>query len=81
VLGFVEGDDAATGLPDSLLELNLGGASFSDVLFEVTTEQEGFDDLTFTTVAQVPEPTTLVLLGAVAFSGLLAGRRRRRRGG
>jgi hypothetical protein len=81
VLGFVEGDDAAIGLPASLLELDLGGASFSDVLFEVTTEQEGFDDLTFTTVARVSEPTTLVLLGAVAFSGLLAGRRRRRRGG
>lgn len=75
VLGFVEGDDAAIGLPQSLLELDLGGTSFFDVLFEVTTEQEGFDDLRFTTVEQVPEPAPLALLAAVAL--LFAGARRR----
>jgi len=78
VLGFVEGDDAAVGLPDSLLELDLGSTSFFDVLFEVTTEQEGFDDLRFTTVAQLPEPAILALLGAIALSGFLVGRRRNR---
>jgi hypothetical protein len=80
VLGFVEGDDNALGLPASLLELDLGGASFFDVLFEVTTEQEGFDDLRFTTVAQIAEPASLALLGGMALSGLLVGRRRRRGG-
>jgi hypothetical protein len=78
VLDFVAGLDDATQSPDNLLQLDLGGASFSDVLFEVTTEQEGFDDLRFTTVAQIPEPASLALLGGVALSGLLVGRRRRR---
>jgi hypothetical protein len=63
-------DDAPTG---TFMSISLPSA-FSFALFEVTTEQEGFDDLTFTPVP-VPEPTTLALLGA----GLVALHARRRR--
>lgn len=77
VLAFDEGFDDATSSPGNVLELDLGGTSFFDVLFEVDGEQEGFDDLRFTTVSAVPEPAPLALLGAMALSGLLAGLRRR----
>jgi hypothetical protein len=72
ILGFAEGPDNAIGLPASLLEVDLGATSFRFALFEITTEQEGFDDLRFT---QVPEPATLALLG-LAFAGLGFHRRR-----
>jgi len=72
VIDFDEGSDAVLGLPDSLLQV--GAASiFTFALFEVTTEQEGFDDLRFS----VPEPRSIAL---VAFSvALLAGLSRRTR--
>jgi hypothetical protein len=74
ILGFAEGLDNTIGLPASLLEVDLGATSFSFALFEITTEQEGFDDLRFTT--QVSEPSTLALLG-LAFAGLGFARRRK----
>jgi hypothetical protein len=70
VIDFDEGSDAALGLPASLLQVG-AASTFTFALFEVTTEQEGFDDLRFS----VPEPHSLVL---VAMSvGLLAGFARR----
>lgn len=74
VLGFAAGPDNAIGLPASLLEVDLGATAFTHALFEVTTEQEGFDDLRFRTV---PEPAPLALL-AVGLLAALAGARRRR---
>jgi hypothetical protein len=71
VLGFAQAFDNALTAPGNTLSVSLPFA-FSYALFEVTTEQEGFDDLSF---APVPEPTTLALLGA----GLVALRARRRR--
>jgi hypothetical protein len=47
VLAFDEKLDDAITPPDNLLSVSLGGTPFSFALFEVTTEQEGFDDLTF----------------------------------
>jgi hypothetical protein len=62
ILGSAEGLDNAIGLPASLLEVDMGATSFNYALLEITTEQEGFDDLRVTT-ARVPEPATLALLG------------------
>ncbi|MEA5620583.1 DUF4114 domain-containing protein [Cronbergia sp. UHCC 0137] len=47
VLAIDEIFDDETTLPEATLSLNLGNESFSYALFEVTTELEGFDDLSF----------------------------------
>jgi hypothetical protein len=65
VLAAASGLDDAISSPANLLSVSLGGTPFQWALFQTTTEQEGFDDVTFT---PVPEPTSMVLLG----SGLLA---------
>jgi len=58
-------------LPDSLLQV--GAASgFTFALFEVTNEQEGFDDLRFS--APAPGSVALVVLSV----GLLVGFSRRK---
>jgi hypothetical protein len=61
VVAFDEALDDATSEPGNLLSVNVAGG-FSFALFQVTTEQEGFDDVTFPTA---PEPGTwlLVVLG------------------
>jgi len=77
VLGVASGLDNATTSPANLLSVSLGGTPFSYALFQTTTEQEGFDNLTFTPVASIPEPATLALLG-IALAGLGFARRRKR---
>jgi hypothetical protein len=62
-------DDAVSG-PANVLSVSLPGG-FSYALFEVTTEGEGFDDLTF-----VPEPGSALLLATVVL-GVATARRRR----
>lgn len=64
-------DEAVTGFQDSL-SLSLPGG-FSFAAFQVTTEQEGYDDITF---SAVPAPGSLVAFG---IAGLATGRRRRLR--
>jgi hypothetical protein len=63
VLAFDEKLDNAVSSPDNLLSVTLGGTPFSYALFQVTTEQEGFDDLSFDPVRAVPEPPALALAG------------------
>jgi hypothetical protein len=64
VLGFDQKLDNAI-FPDANSILTVSLASpFSFAIFQTTTEQEGFDNLTFT---PVPEPTSLIFLA----SGLL----------
>ena len=70
VIDFDEGSDAALGLPDSLLQVG-GGSTFTFALFEVTTEQEGFDDLRFS----VLEPHSIALVALSVY--LLVGFSRR----
>jgi hypothetical protein len=74
VLAADSGLDNAVMAPDNSLHVDLGGTPFSYALFQTTTEQEGFDNLQFNQVGEVPEPASLVLLG----SGLVALVRRRR---
>ena len=71
VIAVASGSDDATGFPANFLQVT--GSGFSYAIFQTTTEQEGFDNVTF---AAVPEPATLSLL----FTGLagLAYRNRRR---
>lgn len=64
-------DEAVTGYQDALNLSITGGFSFA--AFQVTTEQEGFDDITF---SSVPAPGSMIA-GAVA--GVWALRRRRAR--
>ena len=74
VLALDSKSDNAVSAPANLLSVTLGGPSFSFALFQTTTEQEGFDDLTF---VPVPEPATLLLLLS-GFGGLAALRHTRR---
>jgi hypothetical protein len=63
VLGFFEAQDNATTSPGNVLSISLPTA-FSIALFEVTTEQEGFDDLEFApALAPIPEPGMFLPLG------------------
>lgn len=79
VLAIAEGLDNATMPPDNMLSVSLGGVPFSFALFQVTTEAEGFDDLTFVTVTgtAVPEPSSLLLCLLGVGGVILIGRRRR----
>jgi hypothetical protein len=61
VIAVASGSDDATTFPGNFLQVT--GSGFSFAIFQTTTEQEGFDNVTF---ASVPEPATLSLL----FTGL-----------
>lgn len=72
VLAFVDASDGAISEPGNLLAVSVP-TGFSFGLFQVTTEQEGFDDVTF---SFVPEPATWPLLVAAALSFALLRRTR-----
>lgn len=72
VLAVAQGLDDATTSPANQLGVSLA-TPLSFALFQVTTEAEGFDNLTFN---QVPEPTGLALV-ALALLAVGVGRRRR----
>ena len=76
LLGFDQKLDNAVSAPANLLSISLGGQSFSYAVFQINTESEGFDDLTFT---PIPEPSSMLLisLGAIC---LLSSRTSFRRG-
>jgi hypothetical protein len=73
VIAVAVGSDDATTSPANLLEVNVP-AGFSFAVFQTTTEQEGFDDLTFTAL---PEPGIMALV-SVGLATFLARRARRR---
>jgi len=73
VIAVAEALDNETTSPGNLLSLT-GLPPFSFAIFQTTTEQEGFDNLNFTTV---PEPGSYALLAL----GLVALGTMRRRGG
>ena len=59
VLAFDQKFDDALAPPANLLSVSLGGNSFSHALIEVISENEGFDNVTFTSI---PEPSTMLIL-------------------
>ncbi len=75
LLGYDQKLDNEISPPGNLLSIGLNGMSFSYALFQVNTESEGFDDLTFT---QVPEPTSITLFGMGLLFGPILKRCRRR---
>jgi hypothetical protein len=74
VVAIANGFDDGTTPLANLLSVSPGGLPFSFALFQVTTEAEGFDDLTFTPVAE-PGGITLLALG---LASLVAAMRQRR---
>jgi RHS repeat-associated protein len=75
IVAFDEASDDAVTAPDNLLAINLGGSTFSHVIFQTTTEQEAFDDLTFTTTA-VPNFHSIKLKSGEVVSDILFGNQR-----
>ncbi len=74
VLNYMEAWDNALTLEDSYMEVFTGDTMMTHAIFQVMTEREGFDNLTFGN-AIVPAPGA----GALAMVGLaMVGRRRRR---
>lgn len=67
VVGLAQGLDNATSSPANLLTVNMGTQAFSYALFQVTTEYECIDSLTF---LPVPEPDAI---GACLLALLLGG--------
>ncbi len=79
ILDVAEQMDDAVVLPNTFLSVSNGGNPFSYLIFQTTTEQEGFDNLMFTpaNVAAVPEPGTVALLMGATLSGSLLLHRRK----
>lgn len=75
VTAIAEGLDNATSAPGNLL--SLPSVSITHAIFQATTEQEGFDNLTFD-LTTVPEPATLGILGLGALGIALTRRGRKR---
>jgi hypothetical protein len=75
VLAAASGLDDSTTAPGNQLHVDIEGAPFSYVVFQTTTEQEGFDNLTF---QRVPEPASILLL-ACGLARFVRGVVRRRR--
>ncbi|MBI1977203.1 MAG: PEP-CTERM sorting domain-containing protein [Candidatus Omnitrophica bacterium] len=84
VLAFDEKLDNAVSEPANLLSVNVP-SGFSFALFQVTTEQEGFDDVNFTFLQDggpghevIPEPTSFLLFGIGGLAAALAKRKKTR---
>jgi len=56
VLKFVTFTDEKGEPPAKHVSIDMGGDSFSHVLFQTLTELEGFDNLAFDTTGPIPEP-------------------------
>jgi hypothetical protein len=74
VIAVDDGLDDATNAPGNFLIVAEQGFSFA--MFQTTTEQEGFDNITF---QAVPEPATIGLLGSGLVAAYVRARRRRSR--
>lgn len=74
VLNYMEAWDNALTMQDSYMEVFTGDTMMTHAIFQITTEREGFDNLTFGN-AVIPAPGA----GALAMAGLvMVGRRHRR---
>jgi hypothetical protein len=73
IMAIDSGFDNQTSVPANRLSVYVPGG-FDALLFQTTTEQEGFDNLNF---ANVPEPGSMALMGSgLALVGLWARRRK-----